>query len=57
MPRQPRLDNPGLLQHVIVRGIERRNIFRNNADRLDFGRSGGHSILSPIFLGGVVCHN
>ncbi len=36
MPRQPRLDIPGLLQHVIVRGIERRNIFRNNDDRQDF---------------------
>ncbi len=33
MPRQARLDIPGLLQHVIVRGIERRNIFRNNTDR------------------------
>jgi len=36
MPRQARLDIPGLLQHVIVRGIERRNIFRNNTDRRDF---------------------
>lgn len=35
MPRQPRLDIPGLLQHVIVRGIERRKIFRNNSDRKD----------------------
>ncbi|RQW84028.1 MAG: transposase, partial [Geobacter sp.] len=26
MPRQPRLDIPGLLQHVIVRGIERSEI-------------------------------
>jgi len=36
MPRQARIDIPGLLQHVIVRGIERRNIFRNNTDRQDF---------------------
>ena len=36
MPRQSRLDIPGLLQHVIVRGIERRKIFRNNTDRQDF---------------------
>ncbi len=36
MPRQPRIDIPGLLQHVIVRGIERRNIFRNSTDRQDF---------------------
>ena len=36
MPRQARLDIPGLLQHVIVRGIERRNIFRDNTDRKAF---------------------
>lgn len=36
MPRQARLDIPGLLQHVIVRGIERRNIFRDNTDRKNF---------------------
>jgi putative transposase len=36
MPRQARLDLPGLLQHVIVRGIERRNIFRDNVDRRFF---------------------
>ncbi|MEI9479884.1 MAG: transposase, partial [Deltaproteobacteria bacterium] len=27
MPRQARLDLPGLLQHVMVRGIEKRDIF------------------------------
>ena len=36
MPRQARFDIPGLLQHVIVRGIERRNIFRDNTDRKNF---------------------
>jgi REP element-mobilizing transposase RayT len=36
MPRHARLDIPGLLQHVIVRGIERRNIFRDNIDRRSF---------------------
>ncbi len=36
MPRQARHDIPGLLQHVIVRGIERRNIFRDNTDRKSF---------------------
>ncbi|MEJ2201818.1 MAG: transposase, partial [Desulfuromonadaceae bacterium] len=36
MPRQPRLDIPDLLHHVIVRGIERRLIFRNDDDRQDF---------------------
>jgi REP element-mobilizing transposase RayT len=30
MPRLARLDVPGLLHHVIIRGIERRNIFEDN---------------------------
>ncbi len=36
MPRQPRIDIPGLLQHVIVRGIERTEIFRDDEDRNNF---------------------
>ncbi|MDA3903792.1 MAG: transposase [Desulfuromusa sp.] len=36
MPRTARLDAPGILHHVMIRGIERRNIFRNNKDRNDF---------------------
>ncbi len=32
MPRQPRLDAPGLLQHVMARGIEGRKIFRDDKD-------------------------
>ncbi len=36
MPRGPRLDAPGVLHHVMVRGIERREIFRTDADREDF---------------------
>jgi len=36
MPRTARLDAPGVLHHVMIRGIERRNIFRNNKDRDDF---------------------
>ena len=36
MPRTARLDAPGVLQHVMIRGIEGRNIFRNNKDRKDF---------------------
>jgi len=36
MPRQARLDAPGVLHHVIIRGIEQKNIFRSRADRLDF---------------------
>ena len=36
MPRLARLDAPGVLHHIIIRGIERRNIFRDNQDREDF---------------------
>ena len=36
MPRQARLDAPGLLQHVIGRGIERRKIFKDDHDRENF---------------------
>jgi len=36
MPRSARLDAPGILHHVIIRGIERQDIFRNQADQEDF---------------------
>lgn len=36
MPRQARIDAPGALHHIIVRGIERRKIFRDDTDRYDF---------------------
>lgn len=36
MPRKARIDAPLALHHIIARGIERRNIFRDNIDRNDF---------------------
>ena len=33
MPRLARLDAPGVLHHVIIRGIEHRKIFRDNKAR------------------------
>jgi hypothetical protein len=36
MPRQPRLDAPGALHHIMGRGIERTGIFRTDQDREDF---------------------
>jgi len=36
MPRQARLDAPGVLQHVMARGIERRKIFWDDKDRSSF---------------------
>jgi len=35
MPRQARLDAAGVLHHIMIRGIEKRNIFRNDRDRND----------------------
>jgi len=36
MPRQGRLHVPGGLYHVIGRGLERRNIFSTDVDKIDF---------------------
>jgi putative transposase len=36
MPRKSRIDAPGALHHVIIRGIERRKIFRSDYDRNNF---------------------
>jgi putative transposase len=36
MPRDRRLDIPGAIHHVIVRGIERRRIFNNDQDYQSF---------------------
>ncbi|NTU54115.1 MAG: hypothetical protein HGA97_10540 [Chlorobiaceae bacterium] len=36
MPRGPRLDTPGTLHHVMIRGIEKGMIFRDDIDRTEF---------------------
>ena len=36
MPGKSRIDAPGALHHIIVRGIERRRIFENSGDRDNF---------------------
>jgi REP element-mobilizing transposase RayT len=36
MPRSKRLDIPGAIHHVIVRGLERRRIFNDDNDYLNF---------------------
>jgi len=38
MPRLPRLDVPDLVHHVIVRGIKRDRIFRDDDDRRNFSQ-------------------
>jgi REP element-mobilizing transposase RayT len=36
MPRKGRIDAPGAFHHIICRGIERRKIFYDDADRDNF---------------------
>jgi len=36
MPRQARIDAPGALHHIIVRGIGRCKIFKDDADMKSF---------------------
>jgi len=38
MPREARLDSPGTLHHVIIRGINKRRIVDDEEDRKDFVR-------------------
>ena len=49
MPRSARIDAPGILHHVIGRGIERRRIFLDDGDRSDFVQR-----LSKLALGGAM---
>lgn len=52
MPRLARLDIAGLLQHVIVRGIERRDIFNDDHDRQLFVAR----LISLLSETGVRCY-
>ena len=45
MPRQSRIDKPVALHHIICRGIEQRDIFKDDKDRDNFVKRLG-SILS-----------
>ncbi|MFQ5541410.1 MAG: transposase, partial [Candidatus Binatia bacterium] len=36
MPRQSRIDAPGALHHIIIRGIERKRVFQDDTDRAHF---------------------
>ncbi|MBT8363401.1 MAG: transposase, partial [Deltaproteobacteria bacterium] len=36
MPRKARIDAPGALHHIIIRGIEKRKIFEDNKDQNQF---------------------
>src|SRR5665647_2349785 len=52
MPRLAKLDIAGLLQHVIVRGIERRDIFNDDYDRQLFV----DRLISLLSETGVHCY-
>lgn len=45
MPRGPRLEIPGDLHHVMVRGIDRQYIFLSDADRNDLLCRVGEGVL------------
>jgi len=36
MPRKARVDAAGALDHIIIRGIERKAVFKDSADRQNF---------------------
>ncbi len=38
MPRKSGIDAPGALHHIIARGIERKNIFRDNEEVMASGK-------------------
>ena len=50
MPRQARLDAPGVLHHVMARGIEKTKIFRNRKDREDFLSRLGHMASTKCWV-------
>lgn len=52
MPRKARIDAPGAVHHIIVRGIERRKIFLDDQDRDNFVKRLGDLVLetrTPCF--------
>jgi len=51
MPRGPRLDAPGVLHHLMARGIMRQAIFRVGTDRIDFvARLGGLASFGALHV-------
>ena len=46
MPRQARIDKPGALHHIMIRGMEGKSIFRNDKDRDDFIERPGNIVAA-----------
>ena len=60
MPRKARIDAPGALQHIICRGIERRKIFIDNADKNNFVARLGRVISEtkiPCYAWALISNN
>ena len=50
MPCQARLDAPGTLDHVIIRGIEKQQIVDDKIDQNRFVERMGHiALINPLF--------
>ena len=57
MPRQARLDSPGTLHHVMIRGIEKRRIVDDETDRREFVRRLGslaEETRTPIYAWALI---
>jgi len=57
MPRKARIDAPGALHHIIVRGIERRKIFLDDFDRDNFLKHLGNVLsetATPCFAWALI---
>ena len=57
MPRKARIDAPGALHHIIVRGIEKRKIFEDDKDRDQFIKRLGDiltEVETPIYAWALI---
>ena len=60
MPRQARLDSPGTLHHVIIRGIEKRRIVDDTVDRARLVRRMGdlsEETGTAVYAGSVMTNH
>jgi len=53
MPLRARLDVPGTLHHLIVRGIEKRRIVDDVADRKNFVKRSGQLSMELVKTQGI----
>jgi putative transposase len=55
MPRKARIDAQGALRHIIIRGIERWRMFRDDQDRDNFVERRGEIVSGTKTFGGESC--